>query len=97
MAKGVYASAVRHKRQNQLKLVGIDGLSDPGFGVSEVLKKHLTATFINPTDGDKVITLALQILEKKPFKRFTELSTAVINQQNVHLIDYENKQMVAQE
>lgn len=97
MAKGVYASAVRNRRDAGLKLVGIDGLSGVGYGVDEVLKKHLTATFIYPTNGDKVIALAMQILEHKPFKRVTELSTAVINDGNVHLIDYENKQMVAQE
>lgn len=97
MAKGVYASAVRNGRARGLQLVGIDGLSGPGFGVDGVIKKHLTATFIYPTDGDKVIALAMQILEKKSFPKYTELSTAVINEGNVHLIDYENKQIVAQE
>lgn len=97
MAKGVYQSAVRNHKTDGLKLVGIDGLSGKGFGVDEVIKKHLTATFIYPTDGDKVISLAMQILHKKPFPKNTELSTAVINDGNVHLIDYENRQMVAQE
>lgn len=97
MAKGVYRSAVRNRKTDGLKLVGIDGLSGKGFGVDGVIQKHLTATFIYPTDGDKVISLAMQILHKKPFPKNTELSTAVINDGNVHLIDYENKQMVAQE
>lgn len=97
MAKGVYRSAFHNHRNGNLKLVGIDGLSGSGFGVDEVMKKHLTATFIYPTDGDKVIELAMKILNKKPYPRNTELSTAVINEDNVHLIDYENKQLVAQE
>lgn len=44
--------------------VGIDALPGKGNGLEMVLDSVLNATFIYPTNGDKVMQLAMNILEK---------------------------------
>ena len=51
--------------------VGIDALPGKGNGLEMVLDSVLNATFIYPTNGDKVMQLAMNILEKKPYPRET--------------------------
>ncbi len=97
LAQGVYASAVRNRRSQGLTLIGIDGTYGKGFGIDMVMRQQLTATFIYPTGGEQIIDLAFRILRKQPFQRQTILSTAVVNAGNVHLIDYDNQQIKAQE
>lgn len=52
-----------------------------------VLDSVLDATFIYPTEGDKVVQLAMDILEKKPFERETKLKTAVVDAVNAHVME----------
>ena len=52
-----------------------------------VLDSVLDATFIYPTEGDKVVQLAMDILQKKPFKRETKLKTAVVDAVNAHVME----------
>ena len=49
--------------------VGIDALPGKGNGLEMVLDSVLNATFIYPTNGDKVMQLAMNILEKRPYPR----------------------------
>lgn len=67
--------------------VGIDALPGKGNGVELVLDSVLDATFIYPTEGDKVVQLAMDILQKKPFKRETKLKTAVVDAVNAHVME----------
>ena len=67
--------------------VGIDALPGKGNGVELVLDSVLDATFIYPTEGDKVVQLAMDILEKKPFERETKLKTAVVDAVNAHVME----------
>lgn len=46
----------------------------------------LNATFIYPTNGDKVMQLAMNILEKKPYPRETVMNTAVVDRTNAHVM-----------
>lgn len=66
---------------------GIDALPGKGNGVELVLDSVLDATFIYPTEGDKVVQLAMDILEKKPFERETKLKTAVVDAVNAHVME----------
>lgn len=52
-----------------------------------MLDSVLDATFIYPTEGDKVVQLAMDILEKKPFERETKLKTAVVDAVNAHVME----------
>lgn len=66
MAAGAFRAAGRRGREKEMIFVGIDALPGKGNGVELVLDSVLDATFIYPTEGDKVVQLAMDILEKKP-------------------------------
>lgn len=71
------------KRGIHLRIVGVDGIPSADGGLDGVKKGELIATFVNPTGGDKVIHLARQILDGKPFARHTELTTALITPKDI--------------
>ena len=87
MAAGAYQAARRLGREEEMLFVGIDALPGKGNGVELVLDSVLDATFIYPTEGDKVVQLAMDILQKKPFKRETKLKTAVVDAVNAHVME----------
>lgn len=66
--------------------VGVDALSGEGLGVESVADGTLDATFIYPTGGDRVVQVAMDILEKRSFPRETLLSTALVNRQNARIM-----------
>ena len=51
-----------------------------------MLDSVLDATFIYPTNGDKVLQLAMNILEKKSYPRETVMNTAVVDRTNAHIM-----------
>lgn len=53
----------------------------------------LTATFVYPTGGDKVIQTAMRILRHEPFKRDTRLHSAVINATTARLFRIQSDQV----
>ncbi len=69
-----------------MMFVGIDALPGKGNGLELVLDSVLDATFIYPTNGDKVLQLAMNILEKKPYPRETVMNTAVVDRTNAHVM-----------
>ena len=92
----------RHKnrgREKGIVFVGIDALPGKGNGVELVLDHVLDATFIYPTNGVKVLEMAMNILEKKPFPRETTLETAIVDPinapvmklQTAHIADLDEK------
>ena len=87
MAAGAFRTAGRRGREKEMIFVGIDALPGKGNGVELVLDSVLDATFIYPTEGDKVVQLAMDILEKKPFERETKLKTAVVDAVNAHVME----------
>lgn len=64
----------------------MDALSGEGLGVESVADGTLDATFIYPTGGDRVVQVAMDILEKRSFPRETLLSTALVNRQNARIM-----------
>ena len=87
MAAVAFRAAGRRGREKEMIFVGIDALPGKGNGVELVLDSVLDATFIYPTEGDKVVQLAMDILEKKPFERETKLKTAVVDAVNAHVME----------
>ena len=57
-----------------------------GYGVEQVLNGQLDATFIYPTGGDRVIQMAMDILNKRDFPRETILSTSVVDATNAQIM-----------
>lgn len=86
IASGAYQAAKKVGREKEMMFVGIDALPGKGNGLELVLDSVLDATFIYPTNGDKVLQLAMNILEKKPYPRETVMNTAVVDRTNAHVM-----------
>lgn len=86
MAAGAYRSALRQGREQEMLFIGIDALPGKGNGVDMVSKGELDATFIYPTGGDKVMQLAMNILQGKTYQRENILSTALVNKANARIM-----------
>lgn len=99
IAPGAFEAAQKQGREKGIMFVGIDALPGKGNGVELVLDHVLDATFIYPTNGDKVLEMAMNILEKKPFPRETTLETAIVDPinapvmklQTAHIADLDEK------
>lgn len=86
IALGAYQAAEKAGRDKDMIFIGIDALPGKGNGLELVLDSVLNATFIYPTNGDKVLQLAMNILEKKPYPRETVMNTAVVDHTNAHIM-----------
>ena len=86
MASGACEAARGWGRDKDMLFVGVDALSGEGLGVESVADGTLDATFIYPTGGDRVVQVAMDILEKRSFPRETLLSTALVNRQNARIM-----------
>ena len=86
IAPGAYQAAKKAGREKEMIFVGIDALPGKGNGLELVLDSVLDATFIYPTNGDKVLQLAMNILEKKSYPRETVMNTAVVDRTNAHIM-----------
>lgn len=82
MAAGAYTAAMRRNREKNLRFVGTDAIPGEGYGVEQVLSGELDATFIYPTGGDRVMQIAMDILNKRNFPRETILNTSVVDRDN---------------
>ena len=86
MAMGAYMAAKKHQCEKEMKFVGVDALPGENYGLDLVMRDILNASFIYPTDGDKVIRLAMDILEKRPYDKDNELSSALVDKKNARMI-----------
>lgn len=86
MAAGAYTVARQKGREGEMRFIGTDALPGEGYGVEQVLKGELDATFIYPTGGDRVVQIAMDILNKRDFPRETILSTSVVDGTNAQIM-----------
>lgn len=63
------AKAARDLGRDDIKIYGIDGF--PHIGIKAVKDSLLTATFLYPSDGEKLLRLALSVLKGEPYQRLT--------------------------
>lgn len=91
---GAYKAAKELGREKTIRFMGVDGL--PNEGIAAIERGEMAATYIYPTDGEKVIRLALNILEHKPYKRINTLSSLVVTPQNVDEIAVNAKALMEQ-
>lgn len=52
---------------------------------------HLDASFIYPTGGDRVMQVAMNILEGKPYTHDSKLSTALVNRSNARIMQMQTE------
>lgn len=86
MAFGAYRSARRNGLEKDVLFVGVDALPGEDYGLGLVNKGILDATLIYPTGGDKVIQLAMDILEGRPYQKDNILSTALVDKANARVM-----------
>ena len=86
MAYGAYQAAMKAGREKEMLFVGVDALAGEKLGVELVADSTLDATFIYPTGGDRVIQVAMDILEGKNYKRENILQSALVNAGNARIM-----------
>ena len=95
MAIGALQAAERNGMKI-IKFVGIDALPGPGGGMESVRDGRLMASYIYPTRGDLVMQLALNILEKKSYKRDNYLKGTLVTGNNANALLLQNEEIMKQ-
>ena len=75
---------------------GIDGLPGEDGGIRLVRDSILNASYIYPTHGDKIIELAIDILEDKPYEKETMMMSALVTHDNARVLLMENEEIMRQ-
>ena len=75
---------------------GIDGLPGEGNGIACVRDSILDASYIYPTHGDKLLELAVSILDGKPYEREVQLMAAIVTRDNAKVLLMQNEELMQQ-
>ena len=75
---------------------GIDGLPGENGGIRQVRDSILDASYIYPTHGDKVLQLAIDILEGKPYQKETHLQAALVTRENASSLFMQSEEIIRQ-
>ena len=97
MAAGARKAVMKHHIDTRgITFLGIDAIPQAGGGMQMVRDGELLASYIYPTRGDKVMELAMNILEKRAFKRENLLSSALVTSDNANVLLMQNDEMKRQ-
>ena len=75
---------------------GIDGLPGKNGGITLVNDSILDASFIYPTNGDRLLQLAVDILEGKPYKKETLMMSAIVTHDNARVLLMQTEETMRQ-
>lgn len=75
---------------------GIDGLPGANGGIQQVRDSMLEASYIYPTRGDQLLQLAIDILDGKPYKKETLLTSALVTRDNAKVLLLESDEVMRQ-
>ena len=78
------------------RFCGIDGLPGEGGGIACVRDSILEASYIYPTHGDKLLQLAVDILEGKPYEKEIQLMSALVTRDNANVLLMEGEEVARQ-
>ncbi len=78
------------------KYCGIDGLPGENGGIRLVRDSILDATFIYPTHGDRLMQMAVDILEGKPYEKEVRLMSALVTKDNANVLLMQNEEIIQQ-
>ena len=79
-----------------MKIIGVDGLPGPGEGIEGVEQGWLAATCVYPTQGERIVRLALDILGGMPYEHDNFLQSMVVTPENVGMVALYSSQMQRQ-
>ena len=94
MAMGAYNSFIKQKTKKNIFIIGTDGLSGSNGGIQAIIDKRFDATLLYPTGGRIAISLAEDILNKKPFYKENDLNTMVIDSANVQAVKSQSDEII---
>ena len=75
---------------------GVDGLPGEGGGIQLVRDSILEATYIYPTHGDRLLQLAVDILDGKPYEKETRLMSALVTGANAKVLLMQSEEILRQ-
>ncbi len=96
MALGARKALADHHLSSSTKYCGIDGLPGKEGGIQLVRDSILTASYIYPTHGDKLIQLAVNILSGKPYEKENLLKSALVTRANANIVQMETEETMRQ-
>lgn len=90
-AEGAWKAAREWRLDKQMLFVGVDGL--PGFnqGIDHVRKGHFVASYVYPTQGEKVVSLAMNIILGKPYQKENWMQSYLATKENADVIEMQYK------
>lgn len=94
MAMGAYNAFIKQKKKKDFFIIGIDGLPGSDGGIQAIIDKKFDATLLYPTGGRMAISLAGDILNKKPFYKENDLNTMVIDLANVQAVKAQSEEII---
>ena len=92
-AIGAFEAAKASGLQKQMQIVGIDGLPGIWEGVDRVKRGMFAASYVYPTQGEKVIALAMNILEGKPYKKDNYMQSFLATPENCDAINLQYQEL----
>ena len=85
-AIGAVLEAERRGIEKQVVIVGIDGLPGEWEGVDRVKRAQFAASYVYPTQGEKIMELAMNILQGKPYKKDNVMQSFLATPENCDAI-----------
>ena len=81
-AIGAFLEAERRGIDKQMLIVGIDGLPGEWEGVDRVKRGQFAASYVYPTQGEKIMELAMNVLQGKPYKKDNVMKSFLATSEN---------------
>jgi ABC-type sugar transport system substrate-binding protein/DNA-binding response OmpR family regulator len=78
---------------DKIQFLGIDGLPGKGEGLECVANGILAGTYTYPTNGEQIVKLCLNILQKQPYKRDNIMQSVLVTPDNASLLLQAGKEM----
>ena len=97
IAKNVYQICKNNGVERKIRIIGVDGLSVEGMGMDMVASNQFKATVLYPTGGQEAMRTAINILEKKPFKKENTLESTLIDSINVKILQQQARKVIEQQ
>ncbi|MFR9565048.1 MAG: substrate-binding domain-containing protein [Rikenellaceae bacterium] len=89
IAQAAHNSAVRAGREQSIIFWGVGALAEDGGGVELVNRGVLDATYIYATGVNQILMLVDNILSDSEFRRYTPLSTPMVDASRARILKYQ--------
>jgi len=86
------SEVARARGRGDIKIIGIDAA--PGIGIKAVADSVIDATFLYPTEGHRLIRIALDILEGRPYDKEIQLPlSSAVDLSNADILLLQNESL----